>query len=81
MNWLRGTGIQTPKRSVATPLFRDRGSRASREIGSSMWTSAQQDTPKQMYETPMLEAHGTLTNIVGSIPCIDISVPPDGDCD
>jgi hypothetical protein len=43
-----------------------------------MQTSAEQ-TPKQAYETPMLEAHGTLTTIIGSIPCIDTDM--DGDCD
>ena len=53
----------------------------SREIGINMDTSAQQDTPKQVYKTPSLEIHGTLTNIIGSVPCIDLSVPPDGDCD
>jgi hypothetical protein len=77
-HWLRGIRIQTPKRSVATSLFRGRGLREYREIGSIMQTSTQQ-TPKQAYETPILEAHGTLNTIVGSIPCINTDM--DGDCD
>jgi hypothetical protein len=73
-----GNWDSNSKRSAATPPFKGRGSRASREIGSIMQTSAEQ-TPKQAYETQMLEAHGTLTTIVGSIPCIDTDM--DGDCD
>jgi hypothetical protein len=73
-----GNRHSNSKRSAASPLFTDRGSRKFREIGNIMQTSAEQ-TPKQAYETPMLEAHGTLTTIIGSIPCIDTDM--DGDCD
>jgi hypothetical protein len=45
-----------------------------------MNTPRTQDTSsKQVYEKPTLQAHGTLTTIVGSIPCIDADM--DGDCD